>query len=233
MATGRDHARGNRALRTLLPSELRRRRSARIQIRNLLENFTSTSEKLSQFAVQLLLDPAIPAVNFIRGLPFLKREVPIDMLCVNTEASGRVAFDVLSERRYWDLDHEGLVQLTLQHHRIRLVEVDRADIDAEPRASNCKLIWSHRDHPVPTPLEKAITRALTAHPGLTARSLGDMIGVRDPRPEISALICQGMLVTDLSVKFGPSSALRLVPNPWRPPTRLEWLKGSERPARDG
>src|SRR6202000_1598092 len=65
---------------------LRERHPTRIQVRDLLKGFKSSSEKLSQFAVQLLLDPNIAAVNFIRRLPFLSHEVPIDMLVVDLQA---------------------------------------------------------------------------------------------------------------------------------------------------
>lgn len=201
---------------------LHQRCSTRIQVKDLLEGFTSSSEHLSQFAIQLLLDPSIAGVKFVSSLPFLSYEVPINMLVadLHTDQDNRVAFDVVSERQPWDIDSEGLVQLALQHHRIRLAEIDQADIDVEPLADNCKIIWSHRDHVVPIPLETEINRAFTAHRALTVRSLGRIIGVPDPIAEIGALICQGILLTDLSVKLGPTSVLHQASSAWRPPSRF-------------
>ncbi|MGK7062666.1 hypothetical protein AB4853_40010 [Bradyrhizobium sp. 1050_B9_N1_2] len=181
----------------------------------MLADFVSSSEKLCQFAIQLLLDPATGAVNFVKSLPFRDCDVQINMLVVDLQGGDRVACDLVSERPDWDIDDEGLLRLALQHHGIRLVEIDYADIDAEPRASNCAFIWSHRDHPVPVSIEKAINRALTAHQGLTIRSLSTLIGLRDPKPEISALVCQGVVMTDLSVKFGPNAIIHKTSDPCR------------------
>lgn len=201
---------GDRSPRRITPQPPagipQQRRATRIQVKDLLADFNSSSEKLCQFAIQLLLDPATSAVNFVKSLPFRKYDVQINMLVVDL-GEDRVAFDLVGERPDWDIDHEGLLRLALQHHGIRLVEIDYADIDAEPRASNCEFIWSHRDHRVPVSIEKAISCALTAHRGLTIRALSMLIGLRDPKPEISALVCQGVVMTDLSVKFGPNAII--------------------------
>lgn len=218
-ATG-DHVPTRRAPPPAPAGMPQRHCSTRIQIRHVVEGFTSSSEKLCQFAVQLLLNPAVASIKFERSLPLLDYEVQIDMLVVDLEGHGRVAFDVVGERPLLDIDDEGLLLLALQSRGIRLVQIDHADIDAEPRATNCKLIWSHRDHPVPTSLETAITRALIARNALTARSLSTMTGVRDLTAEISALICQGVVLTDLSVTFGPTSVLHLASSAWRPPALL-------------
>jgi hypothetical protein len=195
-----------------------RRRTARLQIQDLVEGFTSSSETLSQFAVQLFLDPAITAFKFVRSLHFESHEIQLNMFVAYLEGNHRVAFDVVSERPLWDTEHDGLVLLALEHQGIRLVEIDHAHINAEPFSSNCKRIWSHLDHPVPPPLEKAINSALATHRKLTVRSLGTAVGLRDPIPEISALVCQQTLLIDLSMTFGPNSIVRRASDLRDPPS---------------
>lgn len=197
-----------RAQSSLPNGMAQRRHSTRLQIQDVVEGFNSSSETLCQFAVQLLLSPSVTVVNFVKSLPFLDHEVEINMFVADLDGDDRVAYDVISERPLWDIDHEGLVQLALEQHRIRLVEIDQANIAAEPLASNCERIWSYRDYPVPPPLEAAIDRALTTHQRLTVRSLARMIGLRDAAAVISALHCHGVvLVTDLSVPLGPDSVV--------------------------
>jgi hypothetical protein len=177
---------------------LRRTRSAQTRIRDVPKAVPTSWSKTDQFAIQLLLDAHVTALEFRTSLSLSGREVPIEMFIADLDDGGRVAFDIIDERPYRDLDAEGLLLLALQSHNIRLIEVDHAAIDAEPRASNSRRIWSHREHRVPTHLRAAIDRALASRQRLTIRSLASLIGLRDPMPTIGALVSQGVLAIDLA-----------------------------------
>ena len=177
------------------------RRTGYVQTRNrdVPQAVPSSCSKADEFAIQLLLDPHVTALEFRTSLSFSGRKVPIEMFVADLDDGGRVALDIIDERPYRDLDAEGLLLLALQSHNVRLIEIDHATIDAEPRASNSRRIWSHREHRVPAYLRAAVDRALASHQRLTIRSLASIIGLRDPMPTTGALVSQGVLAIDLPV----------------------------------
>jgi hypothetical protein len=128
----------------------------------------------------------------------------VEMLVADND-EGRVAFDIVDERPYRDIDAEGLLLLALEHHEIRLVEIDSANINAEPRSSNSLRIWRHGDHRVEKGLVAAIDRALAGRQSVSVRSFRTLVGLSEPLAIVSALICKGTLDTDLSIKFGLNS----------------------------
>lgn len=150
----------------------------------------------SDLAIQLALDPAILSVRFMSSLDLLDRIVPIQMLVAET-ADGRIAFDIVDHRPERDLDEDGLLLLTLQQHGIRLVEIECATIESEPRASNCRYIWRYRDKRVAADVARAIDRAVAEQSSPTVRALGRIVGLRHPIPTVCALICRKRVQVDL------------------------------------
>jgi hypothetical protein len=161
----------------------------------------------AHLAIQLAVDPAVGAFRYVEWLPVLNRIVPVQMLVADTN-DGRVAFDVVDERPERDLDEDGLLLVALQQHDIRLVETDRATIECEPRASNCRRIWRHRDRKLEASFLDAVDRALAEHSAPTIRTLGEMVGLRYPISTVCALICRKHLQIDLGERLGPDSVVR-------------------------
>ncbi len=186
---------------------LQRTRFVQTRTRDVPEAVPTSLSKADEFAIQLLLDPHVTALEFRTSLSFSGREVQIQMFVADLDEGGRVAFDIIDERPYRDLDAEGLLLLALESRGIRIIEIDHAAIDAEPRASNTRRLWSAREHRVPAPVRAAVDRALAARQRLTVQSLASIIGLRDPMPTIGALISQGVLAIDLSRPLGPSSVV--------------------------
>jgi hypothetical protein len=162
----------------------------------------------SDLAIQLALDPAIISVRYVPSLDHLDRIVPIQMLVAET-SDGRVAFDIVDHRPERDLDEDGLLLLTLQQHGIRLVEIECATIESEPRASNCRSIWRYRDKRVAAEVADAIDRTVAKRSNPTVRALGRKVGLRHPMPTVCALICRKRLEADLGERvFGLFSVVR-------------------------
>jgi hypothetical protein len=161
----------------------------------------------STLAIQLWLDPGVRYFRLVSSLPVRDQVVPIQMLVADTN-DGRVAFDIVDDRPERDLDEDGLLLIALQLHAIRLVEIDSAAIEADPRGSNCRNIWRHRDRLVHAQTILAVERALGECADPTIRSLGDMIGVRHPMPTVCALICQRRLGIDLDKRLTLQSIVR-------------------------
>jgi hypothetical protein len=195
---------------------LRRDRSAQTQVLGDPEAVTTSWSNSDELAIQLLLDPRVTALEFRTCLSFSGHEVPVEMFVADLDDGGRVAFDLIDdERPYRDIDAEGLLLLALQSHNIRLIEIDHAVINAEPRASNTRRLWSFREHRVPPPLRATVDRALAVRRRLTIRSLASIIGLRDPMPTIGALVSQGVLAIDLSRPLGPNSVVGRRSDRWR------------------
>jgi hypothetical protein len=119
-------------------------------------------------------------------------------MLVAERADGRFAYDLMDERSPRDLDEEGLVLIALQENGVGLIEVDRTQVNKEPRASNCLLIWKHRSHPVEGSARAAIDRALRKHGTLTIQELGEIAGVSHPMKTVCALAWKRLLAVDLS-----------------------------------
>jgi hypothetical protein len=179
-----------------------------VRSRKATANIPKRSPNFNRLFIQLWLDPDTTWLEYVESLPLPVPEgnvnVMIEMLVADRD-EGRVAFDIVDERPARDIDSEGLLLLALEHHEIRLAEMDSASINAEPRASNSLRIWRHRDCRVKQGLVAAIDRAFAGQQSIPIRTLGTLTGFSDPIRTVSALICQGMLDTDLSVRFGPNS----------------------------
>jgi hypothetical protein len=193
------------------PGQARHRRAA--------AKIPKRSPNFNRLVVQLWLDSSVTWLEYVESLPLPERNVnvKVEMLVADND-KGRVAFDIVDERPYRDIDDEGLLLLALQHHEIRLAEMDSASINAEPRLSNSLRIWRHRGHRVKQGLVAAVDHALAGQQqSLPIRNLSALAGFSEPIKTVSALICQGMLDTDLSVRFGPNS---FVTTRWGPPAGL-------------
>lgn len=179
--------------------KVRRASSNASRPRNTPELVQSCPSKFADLAIQLLLDPAVLRIRYIRSISYQRRQVPVEMLVAEL-GSGRVALDIVDERPSRDIDDEGLLLLALGRNKIRLVEIDCAGIDEEPRAENCRRIWSHRNYEVPPSLKIGVVRALAKapHRHLSIRALSNSIRVRDPMNLVCALISQGVLAIDLT-----------------------------------
>jgi hypothetical protein len=162
------------------------------------------SPSFVKLAIQLSLDPSVTWLEYVESLPFAECTVMVEMLVADND-EGRVAFDIVDERPVRDIDSEGLLLLALEHHQIRIVEIDSASINDEPRASNSLRIWRHRGLPVEKGLVAKIDRALAGQQSVSIRSLGTLVGLSDPLAIVSTLISKRVLDTDLSKKFGLNS----------------------------
>ena len=172
-----------------------------------VRNRPKRSRNFDKLAIQLSLDNDVNWLEYVQILPLPEFNVHVTVeMMVADRGDGRVAFDLIDERSPRDIDADGLLLLALEHHQIRLVEMDDVSVNEEPRVSNSLRIWRHRGHRVERGVVAAIDRALAGQQYVSIRRLGAMAGLSDRMAVVSALICQGVLeVTDLSKKFGPNS----------------------------
>jgi hypothetical protein len=105
------------------------------------------------------LDPEVRAIAQLASAHAGTAQVATDVV-VLTRDNGRFYLDVVPARRVRDLEDEGLLQIALRELRLAPFVVTAADLKSEPRCSNCRLVWSYKDGPVPVPLRLRILKAL-------------------------------------------------------------------------
>jgi hypothetical protein len=160
--------------------------------------------------VQASLDADIRSIKHIPSAPFAGTPVPVDAIAL-TRADGRFALDVVEARPLRDIDNEGLVLLALQALGIGLFTTTAAEVLAEPRFSNARLVWSYRRVHVGVGLRLQMMQALHEEGALR---LGQLLScVRspgDPAPAVMALCCADLLEIDLcAAPLGPATTVRL------------------------
>jgi hypothetical protein len=172
-----------------------------------VRNRPKRSTNFDKLAIQLSLDDDVTWLEFVEILPLPEFNLHVTVgMIVADRGDGRVAFDIVDERSPPDGDAYGLLLLALEHHQIRLVEIDDVSINKEPRVSNSLRIWRHRGHRVERGLVAAINGAFVGRESVSIRRLGTLVGLSDPLPIVSALMCRGVLEADLSAKkFGSNS----------------------------
>jgi hypothetical protein len=78
---------------------LRRDRSAQTQVRDDPKAVSTSWSNSDEFAIQLLLDPRVTALEFRTCLSFSGHEVPVEMFVADLDDGGRVAFDLIDDER--------------------------------------------------------------------------------------------------------------------------------------
>ncbi len=163
------------------------------------------SRSFDTLVIQLSIDPDVSSIRYVDTLSAVGRRVKVGMLIAQHD-EGRFAYELVDEAPIRDLDNEGLLQIALEENNIRLVEVDRAQLNAEPRAGNCFQIWRHRNQKVDASTRAEIDRALKDGP-LTIRQLGTITRVSNPLTTVCALVWSGTLALDLSQPLSTEAIL--------------------------
>lgn len=174
------------------------------------------SANFNKLAVQLSLDPLVRSFAFVESLPVSGCCVRVGMLVAERD-DGRFAFDIVDERPLRDLDTEGLLLVALRQHGISLVKTDGAQINAEPKAANCRRIWNSRVD-VDGSTKASIEAALAERGSLSIRALGSFIGLRDPLQVVCALVRQGTVAIDISARLDANTVVAL-PSPITLPSK--------------
>jgi hypothetical protein len=156
------------------------------------------SRSFNALVIQLSIDPVVRSIRYVDSLPAMGRRVKVEMLVAERDDGQRFAYDLVDEGPTRDLDSEGLLLLALEENGVNLIEVGRKQINEEPRASNCLLIWRHRTYPVDDSTKVAIVRALRKQGPIAIRKLGEIAGVSYPMKTVCALAWKGIVAVDLS-----------------------------------
>jgi hypothetical protein len=160
--------------------------------------------------VQASLDPRVRAIEHLPSTSFAGSEVALDAIVLLRD-DGRFAVDIVEARPLRDIDGEGLALLALQDLGVRLLTLTAGDIRAEPRFSNCRLIWPYRSTRVGVGLRLRILQTLHDEGALRLGAL--LAAIRssaDPGPAVMALACADLVELGLcDAPLGPATPVRL------------------------
>jgi hypothetical protein len=158
--------------------------------------------------VQASLDPAVRSISHVATAAVASAQVEIAAIVLSRD-DGRFHLDVVEARRVRGIEDERL-QIALRDLGLAPLVVTAGDLKAEPRCSNCDLVWSHRGRPVPIDLRLQILRLLVDDgPMPLDRLLRGVVSGRDPAAAVMSLACDDLLELDLeSGPLGPSTLVR-------------------------
>jgi hypothetical protein len=148
-------------------------------------------------AMQCSLDPAVRALRFLPSLPFEGATIAVEMIVADFD-DGRFALDIVEDRPLRDLDSDGLLLLAIAESGIALKETSAEEILAEPFATNCRHVWTHRSAGLPPTKVASITEALRAHGPMHISELSKVIHFQgDIIPIVYSMACADLVELDL------------------------------------
>lgn len=155
------------------------------------------------------LDPAIREISHLEAAHVGSAQVDLDAIVLSRD-DGAFVLDVVPARPIRHLDEEGLVQIALCELRLQPLVVTAEDLKAEPRRSNVRQVWAHREWAVPVPLRLRILGAVADEGPLELwRLLEMMASDRDPLMGVFSLACDDLLQLDLTWwPLGPMTMVR-------------------------
>ena len=168
-----------------------------------------THRVVQESLVQASLDPAVRAIEHLASTPFAGAEVPLDAILLRRD-DGRFALDVTAARPLRDIDAEGLALLALQSLQIPQLTLTSEAIRAEPRFSNCRLVWSYRSIRVGVGLRVRILQTLQEEGSIQlGQLLAAIASPEDPAAAVMALACADLIEVDLlHDPIGPATTVR-------------------------
>lgn len=158
---------------------------------------------------QASLNPAVRSIGHLETAHAGSAQVDVDAIILARD-DGCFYLDVVPARRVRDIDAEGLVQIALRELRLRPLVVSAEDLKSEPRRSNVRQVWAHKDWSVSPSLRLRILSILADDSPIELWRLLEMIASdRDPFMALMALACTDQLELDLtSSPLGPMSLVR-------------------------
>lgn len=163
-----------------------------------------TSALLGEFLVDAHLDPAVRRLDRVPEL-LIDGVVRLAQAAVVDFGPSRCVIEVLGN----EADSLGAVAATTL--RLPKLSVTGDQLALEPRATNRRVVWASRRHPVSAHDRIKILATLTVEGGeMSLAELGENLGASDPLAAILRLVCDDQAEADLSsALIGPNTRIRL------------------------
>ncbi|MEI9923447.1 MAG: hypothetical protein WDN50_07905 [Bradyrhizobium sp.] len=160
--------------------------------------------------VQATLDPEVLKIDFLAQTQVGDTAKDINAIIIVRE-SGSMVLDVVPARTAGDARQDRSIGTAPPASGLARITLTAADIQKEPRFSNCRLVWAYRAHFVGISQRMAILQTLVDDsPMNLGRLLSVLRGDRDPGPAVLALCCGDLIELDLlSRPLGPETIARI------------------------
>jgi hypothetical protein len=158
--------------------------------------------------VQATLHPSVRSIVDLAPMDVRGIAIDMDAIVLAGDDGGRV-LDVVPARPVRGV-HDALREEALHSLGLTTVTVTSADLLAEPRRSNCELVWNHAGLAVPVGLRVGLLQSLIDEGPLPLGELCRRVrSDRDPVAAVMALACQNLIELDLtSGPIGPTTSVR-------------------------
>jgi hypothetical protein len=147
--------------------------------------------------VQASLDPAVSKIDFLAYANVDDENVRLDTIVIHRD-SGRYALEIEETSPVRDIDEEGLVLVAYDLLGLDVLRLKAAEVRAEPRLSNARMVWRHHGRIVGYDDRAAICGVLEEQGALPMRELEASVQTSRPLAgSVYALACEGTLDLDI------------------------------------
>jgi hypothetical protein len=162
-----------------------------------------------QALVQAALDPDVVRIDFVESVAVREIDVPLGGIIL-VRGDGAWLLDLPDAQPTLDIDDAGSRELAIEQLAIPRLTIATAELQQEPCASNCSLVWSCRTRWVSPGDQVRILHYLEengASPLITVAP--NVISATDPIASVLALACRDLIELDLiSAPLNPSTIVR-------------------------
>jgi hypothetical protein len=158
--------------------------------------------------IQLSLDPSVDAIEFVPTVELSGTEVSVDAVIIVRDGA-KWLLDLVDERPIAELDEVGLRLLAAEKIGLPTFSITSADLDRQPYANNCRLVWLCQNEHVPAGDRVRILQVLTEEGSMPLASAAEQCrSATDPVAAVLSLVCADLLEADLeSAPLGPETRI--------------------------
>jgi hypothetical protein len=168
--------------------------------------------------IQSALDPSVESIGFIGKTHLQGQPIALEITTILRDGI-RYYLDIVEERVLRDIDCEGLLLLSIEERGLIALERRACDILQEPRHSNCRSIWQHRNERVSAADQIEVLRILGDEGPQRLDRLCRLVRMQEP--ELLALACQDLIEVDVhSARLGSNTMIRRRDRIKLPPPRV-------------
>lgn len=160
-------------------------------------------------AIQSIVDGQVRSIEFVNQVHHRGHAVVARSIVVHRD-DGRYLMSVVGTYPERSPEEEDALLEGLRFHGIELRELQPEEIRSEPRCSNARRIWQHRDDHHPLRERDAMLNALSEHGPQSIRELDVRTAVaRDAEALVCSLACDDLVELDIDgAPIGPTTLVR-------------------------
>lgn len=160
--------------------------------------------------IQSTLDATVRSIEYVGRVHHGSRSAPANTLLLNRD-DGRFLFDIVGARPDRVPDEEETLFFALKSEGIQLLELQPSEIHREPRFTNARWVWKHRENRPCSRDRERILDALGEYGPMSIGELDDYANAAaDVDISVCSLACDDLVVVDLDSRpLGRDTVVRL------------------------